>query len=66
MGTLLVYLAFIAVLALNVWLFGKLVEIPKPDPREIVAIAIPVLVEVVAVVLFIGAIAVWAAVRSGA
>ena len=66
MGTLLAYLAFIAFLALCVWLFGKLAQMPKPDPREIVAITLPVLAEVVAVVLFIGMIAVVAALRSGA
>jgi hypothetical protein len=38
----------------------------KPDPVEIVAIAIPVIAEAVAVVLFIGMIAVWAAIRAGA
>lgn len=38
----------------------------KPDPREIVVVTVPVLCEVVAVVLFIGMIAVWAALRSGA
>lgn len=35
------------------------------DPVEIVAIGLPVLIEVVAVVLFIGMIAVWAALASG-
>lgn len=38
----------------------------KPDPVEIVAIAIPILVEAVAVVLFIAMIAVFAALRAGA
>jgi hypothetical protein len=38
----------------------------KPDPVEIVAIAIPVIAEAVAVVLFIAMIAVWAALRAGA
>lgn len=38
----------------------------RPDPVEIVAIAIPVLAEIVAVVLFIACIAVWAAIRAGA
>lgn len=38
----------------------------RPDPVEIVAVAAPVLAEVVAVVLFIGMIAVIAALRSGA
>jgi len=51
--TLLAYLAFIAFLTLLVWLFGKLVQMPKPDP---------LLAEVVAVVLFIGMIATWIAV----
>jgi hypothetical protein len=36
------------------------------DPVEVVAIAVPVLIEVVAVVLFIAAAAVWAAILSGA
>ncbi len=36
------------------------------DPIEIVQIAVPVLIEVVAVCLFIGAMAVWLAVWSGA
>lgn len=60
--TLLAYLAFIALLTLLVWLFGKLVQMPKPDPREIVAITLPILAEVVAVVPFIGMIATWIAV----
>lgn len=34
----------------------------KPNPREIVAVTVPVLCEVVAVVLFIGMVAVWIAV----
>jgi len=38
----------------------------KPDPVEIVAIAVPILAEAVAVALFIGSIAVWIAVRAGA
>jgi hypothetical protein len=38
----------------------------KPDPVEIVAIAVPVLAEAVAVILFIGMCAVWLAVRAGA
>lgn len=38
----------------------------KPEPIEIVLIAVPVLIEVVAVVLFIGAVAMWAAIASGA
>ena len=38
----------------------------KVDPVEIVAIAIPVLVEAVAVVLFIAMVAVFAALKSGA
>lgn len=38
----------------------------KPDPVEIVAIAVPVIAEAVAVVLFIAMIAVIAALRSGA
>lgn len=38
----------------------------KPDPVEIVAIAVPVLAEAVAVVLFISMCAVWLAVRAGA
>jgi hypothetical protein len=37
----------------------------KRDPIEIVQIAVPVLIEVVAVCLFIGMIAVWAALASG-
>ena len=37
-----------------------------PKPVEIVQIAIPILIEVVAVMLFIGMIAVWAALVSGA
>lgn len=36
------------------------------DRTEIVAVAIPVLIELVVVVLFIGMIAVWAAIGSGA
>lgn len=36
------------------------------DPVEIVHIAVPVLLEVVAVCLFIGMLAVWAALASGA
>lgn len=38
----------------------------KVDPVEIVAIALPVIAEVVAIVLFLGMIAVWAALRAGA
>lgn len=38
----------------------------KRDPAEIAAIAVPVLLEVVAVVMFIGMAAVWAALASGA
>jgi len=38
----------------------------KPDPVEIVAVAVPVLAEAVAVVLFIGMIAVYAALKAGA
>jgi hypothetical protein len=39
----------------------------KPDPVEIVAVVVPVLAEVVAVILFIAMIATWAAiVRGGA
>lgn len=38
----------------------------KPDPVVIVAVGLPVLAEVVAVVLFIAAIAVWAAIGAGA
>lgn len=36
------------------------------EPVEIVKIAVPVLIEVVAVVLFISMLAVWAALGSGA
>jgi hypothetical protein len=36
------------------------------DPVEVIAIAVPVLIEVIAVVLFIGMLAVWAALASGA
>jgi len=38
----------------------------RPDPVEIVAIAIPVLAEVIAVVLFIAMIVVWCAIGAGA
>ena len=38
----------------------------KPDPVEIIAIAIPVLAEAVAVVIFISMIAVYAALKAGA
>jgi hypothetical protein len=38
----------------------------KVDPVEIVAITLPVIAEVVAIVLFLGMIAVWAALRAGA
>lgn len=38
----------------------------KPDPVDLVAVGIPVLAEAVAVILFIGMIAVWAALRAGA
>lgn len=38
----------------------------RPDPVEIVAIAVPVLAEVVSVVLFISSIAVFLALRAGA
>lgn len=37
----------------------------KPDPVEIVAIAVPVLAEAVAVTLFIVMIAVWSGIVSG-
>jgi hypothetical protein len=37
----------------------------KPDPVELVAIGVPILLEAVAVVLFIGMIAVWVALASG-
>lgn len=37
----------------------------RPEPVEIVAIAVPVLIEIAAVVLFICMIAVWAALASG-
>lgn len=36
------------------------------EPVEIVQIAVPVLIEVAAVCLFIGMVAVWAALASGA
>ncbi|WP_280970194.1 MULTISPECIES: hypothetical protein [unclassified Bradyrhizobium] len=39
---------------------------PEVDPVEIVAVSLPVLVEVVVITLFIGMIAVWAALRAGA
>lgn len=38
----------------------------KPEPVEVQAIAVPVLAEVAAVVLFLAMIAVWAALASGA
>ncbi len=38
----------------------------KPDPVEIVAVAVPVLAEAIAVTLFIGMIAVYAALFAGA
>jgi lipid-A-disaccharide synthase-like uncharacterized protein len=38
----------------------------KPDPVEVVAIAMPMLIEVVSVCLIIACIAVWAALGSGA
>ncbi len=38
----------------------------SPDPVEIVAIALPIVAEVVAVVLFISMIAVWLMIWSGA
>ncbi|WP_256464758.1 hypothetical protein [Bradyrhizobium sp. 168] len=38
----------------------------KPDPVEVVAIAIPVLAEAISVLLFISMIAVWVALRAGA
>lgn len=38
----------------------------RPDPVEIAAIAIPILAEALAVVLFITMIAVWAAMVAGA
>lgn len=38
----------------------------RPDPVEVVAIAVPVLCEIVAIVLFVAMIAVWAALRAGA
>jgi hypothetical protein len=38
----------------------------KPEPVEIILIAVPVLLEVVALVLFLAAIGVWAAIWSGA
>lgn len=37
----------------------------KPDPVEIVAVAVPVIAEAVAVILFITMIAVWAQIASG-
>lgn len=37
----------------------------KPEPVEIVLIAVPILIEIVAVCLFISAVAVWAALASG-
>jgi hypothetical protein len=37
----------------------------RPDPVEIVAVALPVLLEVVVVVAFLGMIAVWAALVTG-
>lgn len=37
----------------------------KPDPVEIVAVAVPVLAEAVAVILFIVMIAVWSGIASG-
>jgi len=36
----------------------------KPDPREIVLVGLPILIEAVAVVLLVGMIAVWAAIGS--
>jgi hypothetical protein len=38
----------------------------RPDPVEIVAITIPVLAEVVSLVLFLGMITVFVALRAGA
>lgn len=38
----------------------------RPDPVEVVAIAIPVLAEAIAVTLFCGMLLVWAAIGSGA
>jgi hypothetical protein len=39
---------------------------PSPRIEEIVAVTVPVLIEAVAVVMFIGMIAIWAAIGSGA
>ena len=36
----------------------------RPDPREIVLVGLPIMIEAVAVVLFVGMIAVWAAIGS--
>jgi len=36
----------------------------RPDPREIVLVGLPIMIEAVAVILFVGMIAVWAAIGS--
>jgi hypothetical protein len=42
------------------------VGMTRPDPVELIAVAIPVLIEVVAVVLMFAAAFVWLAIWSGA